>query len=509
MFEDFLNNDAVPYDRKEREQIVDYILNSLQNGGSASVPTVPKTPADVQLSALREILNDETLLKECADDRDLRGNIQQELLNYLSLRTVNPKFFEDEAKYVQGFRSLTSETFEKSWGKYKKIIQERYGSDQIDTGFYEKELKVQFEATKEHLAERWECLLAEKQLAEELKLIEELRKKFAYELYKKLKEYLELKTLLSPFLGHLGRFWDLTYSKLSKQSAENIKKYAELLKNSKNLQSLADELGKSRQAEKELEYENYRETIYDTVWRSSNSAKSEISGVTIGNNLNAVLPSEIALLSFPETEMIFCKKFAENKLQIFEYRTQVREEYEAMRTKEKENPKGPYIICVDTSGSMHGAPENIAKAIALMVLKLSVSEKRLAYLITFSTAVKTFELSNLQQSLPDLINFLTQSFHGGTDFYPALNAALEMALTDEYQLADILLISDFVVPELNENLQKKISEIKDNENRIISIAITNENSAAIDNNFDIAYVFNPNSMDIYKKTLLELKGGSL
>ena len=38
---------------------------------------------------------------------------------------------------------------------------------------------------------------------------------------------------------------------------------------------------------------------------------------------------------------------------------------------EKKKPKGPIIICVDTSGSMHGTPENIAKTVAFALAKIA------------------------------------------------------------------------------------------------------------------------------------------
>ena len=38
--------------------------------------------------------------------------------------------------------------------------------------------------------------------------------------------------------------------------------------------------------------------------------------------------------------------------------------------------RGPMLVCVDTSGSMRGAPENIAKAVVLEVLRVAQREQR-------------------------------------------------------------------------------------------------------------------------------------
>ena len=51
------------------------------------------------------------------------------------------------------------------------------------------------------------------------------------------------------------------------------------------------------------------------------------------------------------------------------------------RIRQKE--KGPFIICVDTSESMYGRPEQIAKVLCLGILKMASREKRRAYLINF------------------------------------------------------------------------------------------------------------------------------
>ena len=41
------------------------------------------------------------------------------------------------------------------------------------------------------------------------------------------------------------------------------------------------------------------------------------------------------------------------------------------------------------------------------------------------------------------------SFHGGTDAAPAMEHALEMLQSESFRRADVLVISDFVMPELD------------------------------------------------------------
>ena len=54
------------------------------------------------------------------------------------------------------------------------------------------------------------------------------------------------------------------------------------------------------------------------------------------------------------------------------------------------------------------------------------------------------------------MDFLTLSFHGNTDIHPALNEALKMLREESYQKADLLVISDFILPQLGRNLVEEI-----------------------------------------------------
>lgn len=47
------------------------------------------------------------------------------------------------------------------------------------------------------------------------------------------------------------------------------------------------------------------------------ASKSDISGVTVGNDLNSLLPCEVALLATPEAERIFLDRFSRKRLQVF------------------------------------------------------------------------------------------------------------------------------------------------------------------------------------------------
>lgn len=77
---------------------------------------------------------------------------------------------------------------------------------------------------------------------------------------------------------------------------------------------------------------------------------------------------------------------------------------------------GPIILCLDTSASMAGDRERIAKALALEVLRGAHRQGRQAYLYAFSgpQQVEELELKCDPGSLNALLSFLAGSFQGGT-----------------------------------------------------------------------------------------------
>ena len=97
---------------------------------------------------------------------------------------------------------------------------------------------------------------------------------------------------------------------------------------------------------------------------------------------------------------------------------------------------------------MHGTPEQVAKTLCFALLKIAIQENRKCYLISFSTGIQTLNLTDLKNSLNLILDFLSMSFHGGTDASPALEEALRMLNTNDYKEADVLMISDFVMSSL-------------------------------------------------------------
>src|SRR5262249_24542325 len=103
----------------------------------------------------------------------------------------------------------------------------------------------------------------------------------------------------------------------------------------------------------------------------------EITSITVGTEIERLLPSEIVLLADPNLEDLFYLKFVERGLMQYDL---IGHEPEG---------QGPIIIAVDESGSMitnHGGltGEIWSKAVMLALLSIARSQKRVLAVIHFS-----------------------------------------------------------------------------------------------------------------------------
>ncbi len=317
--------------------------------------------------------------------------------------------------------------------------------------------------------------------------IDKMRKSFLDELYKKIQNFKRLEKLLSPFIKDFGRLWNLSEGVFETSGFEILEQFAKLLEQDQSLQELAEILGKHNRAQSIFEKELRDKVVIKTEWHPQNAYRGEIKGICFSNDISSVLPSELALMKNPATKKLFQLRFAQKQLLSFEYQRNIartrKESTQEEVSIEKKEPKGPIIICVDTSGSMQGTPENIAKTVTFALSKIALEEERKCYLISFSTGIETLDMSDFKKgdSLQKLVRFLQMSFNGGTDARPALQHALQMLQSNDYKTADVLMISDFVMANLPSNLINAIEVEKEKNTDFYSLVIgTSGNQGTID-----------------------------
>lgn len=172
----------------------------------------------------------------------------------------------------------------------------------------------------------------------------------------------------------------------------------------------------------------------------------QISGINHGNDILRLLPSELAMLGLEELEFEFYRKLVEKQLLI--YRS-------ASKHQEQQQPKGPFIVCIDTSGSMGKFNKHCAKTFCLALMKIAMTDNRQCHIILFSMEVIHYDLLK-NDGLEQLIHFLNQTLSRATDLAACLNKCLEKMQQQQCKDSDVVVISDFLAQRIPYNLVTRI-----------------------------------------------------
>ncbi|GGT30609.1 VWA domain-containing protein [Streptomyces althioticus] len=212
--------------------------------------------------------------------------------------------------------------------------------------------------------------------------------------------------------------------------------------------------------------------------REVEHATGELVGVTLGDDLSRVIPSELAVLGVPELRAVFAARYAAGELMLYDSRG------------EQGTGKGAVIACVDTSHSMYAeGPGGItreawSKACALALLDQARHAGRDFVGILFSAADKlqVFRFPGDRPApVTDVLDFAETFLGGGTDFQRPLGTAAKI-LEEEFDSAsrargDIVLITDDAC-EVSENWTRLWNEIKRRlDFRLFGVAIATPDTA--------------------------------
>ncbi|KJR21295.1 protein viaA [Vibrio navarrensis] len=294
--------------------------------------------------------------------------------------------------------------------------------------------------------------------------------------------------------GSVGRLWDMAAAKLSKTDVSVMKRYAEFLKKNKGLQEIAEQLG--RMANEVDDPDLYRTPAEELqmVEEKSDEATDDIVGIHESDDLNKLLPNETMFLAYPELEVVFYKHLADKRLMNYRVKGKSRTLRKVKAHKpdnqQVEIEKGPFVICVDASGSMSGFPEQSAKAMAYALMQIALAEERDCYVILFSTEQITYELTR-QDGLREAADFLTYTFHGGTAFEPVLLKSIELMSGEKYRNADLVVLSDFIAPRQSEEMLAKVEQLKLQQNRFHAVSLSKYGNPELMSMFDHCWTYHP------------------
>ncbi|UNT01384.1 VWA domain-containing protein [Streptomyces tubbatahanensis] len=206
---------------------------------------------------------------------------------------------------------------------------------------------------------------------------------------------------------------------------------------------LADRLRTSRLARWAELIGRFRQMAGGERARKVETATGQLVGVTLGDDLSRVIPSELANLGVPELRAVFAARYAAGELMLYDSQD------------EETTGRGAIIACVDTSHSMYEAGpggvtrEAWAKACALALLDQARQAGRDFVGILFSAADK-LRIHRFPAGRPagiaQVLDFAEAFLGGGTSYERPLSAASEL-LEEEYndsarKRGDIVMLTD-------------------------------------------------------------------
>ena len=163
-------------------------------------------------------------------------------------------------------------------------------------------------------------------------------------------------------------------------------------------------------------------------------AVGRIKGITLGGDLDRILPSELAGLRSPHRIQRLATLGRIMGKCALQYEMQGEETL----------TRGPIVVCVDESHSMRGEAELWSKAVCLALLQTATEQKRAWHMIGFNWGVThQHHLEAGQANARILLEALQMRASGGTDFdEPLRQAVLAVRTYPDLQRADLIFLTD-------------------------------------------------------------------
>lgn len=300
----------------------------------------------------------------------------------------------------------------------------------------------------------------------------------------------------------LGRGWDLSVAVLKHVGWNQLIELNKLVASLPQVRDIIRALGR-------LHATNDGESVADTILvpvRRLEQERLEVvtplvpaetRGIERSGEIARMLPAEAALLGHPKLRLLWHARRAERALLTYRVEgIEVEQTWVERDThEERESPvprpdRGPIIAVIDTSGSMHGLPEQVAKAIVLEAVRTAHAEKRRCFVYSFSGPgqVEALELDLSPEGVGRLLVFLCMSFGGGTDAHEPLTRVVTQLRTNHWKKADVVIATDGEWP-VQPALSRMVQEARDAGTRFHGIQIGNHGRTALHEVCDPVHVF--------------------
>ena len=396
---------------------------------------------DCTMSFLQQILEKHKFRMSCAQGQ---------------LKRMQTTLYWSERKKQNGFNRLLDEI--------SNEVKE-YG---FDSAFYRAQFQEQRSFSDSNLWEKmiedWAKAFEHKkhqEIEKDIRQVEEREKKRLQRSLDQIPEHLDKNKIETDVFmqawGLMGGMWNsLIFDKYA-QTVKVQKRYPQLEYISQKMGRIADDDRTENQS-----------MSVGGLYKLEHSAKCDIQGVTMGQNLNSLLPSEMVQCCDDDLYDVFLMKYATHALQSFRHKSEV------VKPVRKVAPiparlKGPMIVCVDKSGSMHGEAEKIANSMLIKLLSIADKENRDLYVIAFSVDAQPFEA---RTNRVKLLEFFKNQSQGDTNATEMLKIVFELLNENSrYMSSDVLWVSDFKIPLVAEKYRKTLLNQKMNGTRFYGLKI--------------------------------------
>ena len=253
--------------------------------------------------------------------------------------------------------------------------------------------------------------------------------------------------------------------------------------------------------------------------KMEHSSGSDIEGITVGDDLNSLLPLELAQYSDEDMEGLFIYKYRTRRLQTFRYKSEMSKPSRKLGFTHASR-KGPMIVCLDTSASMYGTPERISSTLISLLEETAEDLERDCFLIDFSVSTRAIDLmAKRKAERLKRIGITVMEAHessgipgtsespensaglssdgqahtgrgirrqpttthlpfigGGTSAKKMMNQMFDLLDNDglHYVNADVLWITDFLIPNPPQQMLARFKEYKETGTRFYGIRIVRD-----------------------------------
>lgn len=414
---------------------------------SARLPDMTLYADDPLARYLWQTMSDEDVRQQVLDDEVASRIFVDSMMQLVSLYLQKANYHEQrlafERRQIAEAREWSKDKRSEEWPSLLRRIEDKYKGQGFSASFYQREMEteraVEDDALWQSLLNDWDYqvgiqikqnnqrYLESRMSLQALLLRNNLQAATAY-----VRQHGVGKERFFQSWALMGGRWNaLEYERL--QAIVDLqKRYPVLEEVGRRMGRVADALG--------LQHTGYTSGRSE---RMEHASHSDIAGVSMGRDFSSLLPLELAQFSDEEMEDCFFQKYVTGRLQTFSYQS---ESLHAARSLHQRaaRPRGPMVVCMDTSGSMEGLPNQIALSLMMKLSEMCEKEQRECELIAFSVLARPIDVL-LDRT--KLLQFFTHRASGDTDARKMLTSLFDLFKNNpRYAGADVLWITDFRIP---------------------------------------------------------------